>query len=115
MDINSSYFNTEKGSRQDDPIAAYLFILCVEMLGHKIRTDVKVKGITLVGNSEFKLCQFADDTVISLFGRALSLNATLDNIQNVSLSSGLRINKEKTKVFKIGQTQRNQMELLTRH
>jgi hypothetical protein len=98
----TSYFNIEKGARQGDPIAAYLFILCVEMLGHKIRTDVKVKGITL-GNFEFKLCQFADDTVIFLDGSALSLNATLDNIQNFSLLSGLRINKEKTK------------ELLTRH
>jgi hypothetical protein len=84
------------------------------MLDYTIRTNVNVKGITL-GNFEFKLCQFADDTVIFLDGSALSLNTTLDNIQNFSLLSGLRINKEKTKVFKIGQTQRNQIELLTRH
>ena len=33
------YFNIEKGARQGDPIAAYLFILCAELLGQAIRTD----------------------------------------------------------------------------
>ena len=32
----TSYFKIEKGARQGDPIAAYLFILCAELLGQKL-------------------------------------------------------------------------------
>ena len=57
------YINIEKGARQGDPIAAYLFILCAELLGHAIRTDTNITGIQ-IGNEEYRISQFADDTVI---------------------------------------------------
>jgi len=110
----TSYFNIEKGARQGDPIAPYLFILSVEMLGHKFRMDNTVKGI-IYGNIEYKISQFADDTIIFLDGTALSLNSSLDILHNFSLLSRLHINLEKTKVFKIGQLRNKAIEIQTRH
>lgn len=98
----TSYFNIEKGARQGDPIAAYLFILCAELLGHKFRTDTNIIGIN-IGDNEYKICQFADDTVIFLDGTQVSLDRSLDVLLHFSYISGLAINFQKTNVYKIGQ------------
>jgi hypothetical protein len=101
----SSYFSVEKGARQGDPIAAYIFILCAELLGHTIRRNNDISGIKL-GNEEYRICQFVDDTVIFLDGRISSIDKTIDILINFSYISGLTINQAKTIVFKIGKIQR---------
>ena len=95
------YFNIEKGARQGDPIAAYLFILCAELLGHAIRTDTNITGIQ-IGNEEYRISQFADETVIFLDGSETSIDKTIDILNNFSSISGLKINQSKTNVFNIG-------------
>ena len=110
----SSYFDVEKGARQGDPIAAYLFILCAELLGHAIRTNNDISGIKL-GNNEYRICQFADDTVIFLDGKTTSIDKTIDILTNFSYISGLTINQAKTNVFKIGQIRDKQDRLNTKH
>ena len=45
----SSRFNIARGCRQGDPIASYLFIICIEILAHRLRNDQSVKGFQ-VGN-----------------------------------------------------------------
>ena len=99
----TSYFNVEKGARQGDPIAAYLFILCVELLGHKVRTDINLIGIKIGHDNEYKICQFADDTVFFLDGSQVSLDRSLELLLQFSYISGLAINFHKTNVYKIGQ------------
>lgn len=90
----TSYFDIQKGARQGDPISAYLFILCAELLGHKIRIDDNLSGIK-IGDNMYKICQFADDTIMFLDGTQASLDKSLEILSNLSCISGLAINYEK--------------------
>ena len=63
----SSFFNTERGCKQGDPISKYLFILCAEILAIKIKNNKKIIGIK-INNKEFILTQYADDTSVILDG-----------------------------------------------
>ena len=40
----SDYFMVKRGCRQGDPISAYIFILCTEILNVKIRNEKKYHG-----------------------------------------------------------------------
>ena len=61
----SERFAINRGCRQGDPIAPYLFILSVELLAHKLRTDPSVKGFDF-GNFDHVLDLYADDLTIYL-------------------------------------------------
>ena len=54
------YFSLTRGTRQGDPLLAYLFILCVETLFIQIRENPDIKGIR-IGMEEIKLSAYADD------------------------------------------------------
>ena len=95
-----TFFKIEKGCKQGDPIAAYLFILCAQILTYLINQNDKIKGIN-IGN-EIKLCQFADDTTLILDGSDESLVASLNTIEIFGTYSGLKMNTSKTKLIWIG-------------
>ena len=75
--VMSNFINIEKGCRQGDPIALYLFIICAQILNLMLKYNQSVRGIK-VGNTEFRLTQFADDTTIILDGTGSSLVAALN-------------------------------------
>ncbi|PJE77966.1 hypothetical protein CI610_03105 [invertebrate metagenome] len=97
----SQFFNIGRGCRQGDPLSPYLFIMCVEILGILIRNDKDIKGIK-VGNKEFKLSQYADDTGLTLDGSDKALKKTLDLLTQYAKYSGLKPNIEKTKCIWFG-------------
>ena len=90
----TDFFKVERGCRQGDPISPYIFILCAEILSHKIRHNKNVKGITINGR-EHKISQFADDTSLLLDGTTESLNSALDILHEFAYYSGLKVNFEK--------------------
>ena len=97
----SEQFDIQRGCRQGDPIAPYLFILCAEILAILIKQNKNIKGIC-IENTEHKISQYADDTSLALDGSPQSLFAALDTIEYFSTFSGLRINSSKTKIVWIG-------------
>jgi hypothetical protein len=97
----SEQFDIQRGCRQGGPIAPYLFILCAEILAVLIKQNKDIKGI-YVKNTEHKISQYADDTLLALDGSPKSLFAALDTIEFFSSFSGLKVNTSKTKIVWIG-------------
>ena len=52
----SESFLIKRGCRQGDPIACYLFIICIEFLAHRLRNDADIEGFKFEGFSHLYLC-----------------------------------------------------------
>ena len=61
--VKSDFLKIERGCKQGDPIAPYLFILCGQIMCYMIKYNNNIKGI-FIGENEFKITQFADDTTL---------------------------------------------------
>ena len=66
----TKYFNLNRGARQGNPIAAYLFILVIEIFFIMLRSNKQIKKMCIL-NFKFLLAAYADDTTF------LSLTLTL--------------------------------------
>ena len=66
-----------------------------------IISNPDIVGI-VIGEKEFKLVQFADDTTLMLDGTLHSLQSALNTLEIFGSLSGLRMNKDKTKLIWIG-------------
>ena len=99
--ILSNPITIGRGCRQGDPIAPYLFLFGAEVLSLLIKTNPNIIEFAVNGQ-EFKLTQFADDTTLILDGTHHSLQSALNTIEIFGIFSGLKMNKEKTKVIWIG-------------
>ena len=97
----SNQCNIERGCRQGDPVAPYLFILCAEILAILIKQNKDIKGIT-IGNKEHKISQYADDTSLALDVTPKSLFSALETLDFFYKLTGLKVNSSKTKIVWIG-------------
>ena len=97
----SEKIQLSRGCRQGDPISPYLFVICAEVLSHVIRENKDIKGI-MIGDVESKLSQYADDTTLFLKDDKDTLRCVIDVLRWFDKISGLSINRDKTKVIKIG-------------
>ena len=97
----SKPINIERGCRQGDPIAAYLFLICAEVLYLFFQDNPDIKGIS-INNNNYKMTQFADDTTVFLDGTKDSLVAALNTLEIFGSLSGLKINMDKTKIVWLG-------------
>ena len=108
--FNSPPFPISRGCRQGDPIASYEFLLCAQILYLLIMQNKEIKGID-INQYEHKLTQFADDTTLIMDGSQDSLQASLNTLEIFGSISGLKINKDKTKIVWIGK-KRNSDDIL---
>ena len=61
----SNKFNIARGCRQGDPVASYLFILCLEILAQKLRLSHNIRGLK-IGNFRHLMEIYADDMTFFL-------------------------------------------------
>ena len=97
----SSRINIERGCRQGDPIAPYLFIICSQILTILIDQNKRIKGLEIM-DTEIKITQFADDPSIFLDGTEGSLRQALNILEIYGNYSGLKMNKDKSELVWIG-------------
>ena len=97
----SNFFEIKNGCRQGDPIAAYIFVLCAEILAIRIRNNKNIKGIQIDG-TPILLSQYADDTTLILDGRKDSLLHSIQELKSFEYISGLKMNVNKTQAVWFG-------------
>uniref|UniRef100_A0A8C7I3E1 Reverse transcriptase domain-containing protein n=1 Tax=Oncorhynchus kisutch TaxID=8019 RepID=A0A8C7I3E1_ONCKI len=83
-------------------LSALLYVLYIEPFVCAIRTNYNIKGIILPGGDMLKISHYADDTVLYLQDD-LSLKESVKVIDEFSVASGSKINKNKTEIKPLGQ------------
>ena len=96
----SKYFKLSRSIRQGCPISALLFLLVVEKLADKIRSDPNINGIE-INNEIFKLAMMADDITLINKDQESIINA-INIFKDFEKCSGLKLNLNKTEIIPIG-------------
>lgn len=91
MGGEQNYFKCQGESGK---VAGILFILCAEIFSTAVRSNPKIKGIKIAGDTH-KIIQFADDTVLTLLYEENTLQETYNLLQHFSIVSNLTINIKK--------------------
>ena len=97
----SEMFDILTGCKQGDPVSPLIFILAIEILCIRLRTDQKLKGYK-IDTLEIFLSLYADDCSIFLEHSAENLRYCVKIMDDFYLLSGLRMQLEKTQIIVIG-------------
>ncbi len=106
----SEMFRPSRGIRQGCPVSALLFILVAEIMSVNIYSNNAIKGIK-IDDTEFLISQLADDTTLFLDNIAC-LKAVFELLDEFHKHSGLKLNKSKTEIFYLGNTNHRPNDLL---
>ena len=104
--FSTGYFKLYRGVRQGDPLSPILFIITLETLLCKIRSDEDIKGIT-IDEHQFKMSAYADD-LTSFLNDEVSAANLFHLISNFSKCSGLTVNKRKCEAIWLGRNKDRQ-------
>ena len=86
--------------QQGEPVSAYLFILCLEILFMSIKNNKNIKGIKMFQNT-FLYTAYTDDSTFFLKDKN-SVKELLNTINYFSSFTGLKPNLSKCEVAGIG-------------
>lgn len=101
----AGYFQSKRGLRQGCSLSPYLFVLCMNVLSHKIDKAVKEKKFKFHPRCQVisltHLC-FADDLMVFVEGTKDSIEGALSVFEGFAKWSGLSISLEKSTVYMAG-------------
>lgn len=97
----SEFFPQESGIHQGCNSAPYYYLLCGQLVHNLFTNNPKIKGITIHGVEKL-LSQFADDTDLFFKYETITLNETLTTLSVVESNLGLKVNYDKTSVYRMG-------------
>jgi hypothetical protein len=93
----SSTFRLQRSVQQGCPLAPYLFLLTVDVLGQMLQhPECQVQGLRLPDNSTITNQMFADNTLLLLEGTRENLDRALNVITRFSAASGAKLNLHKS-------------------
>ena len=92
--FTSEYLKLKCGIRQGCPLSALLFLLTVEIFSKEVKRNPNIQGVK-IGNKIVKISQLADDT-ICITSDIISVQLVLNILYMFSLTSGLKLNYQKT-------------------
>ena len=106
----SDWFDIERGIKQGCCVSPLLFILVVEIMAIKIRSEQSISGIRIssgkYNSNPIKILQYCDDTTLTL-SSSNELTSAIKIIDNFSNIAGLKLNKTKSKGMWIGKEKDN--------
>ena len=100
----SEIFKNTRGIRQGCPLSALLFVLSVEIMASRIRSNNDIKGINIKldqRNHSIKISQLADDTTL-LCSSKQEVEFAMNEIEIFGSFSGLKLNRNKTEGIWVG-------------
>ena len=93
----SKTFQLQRSVRQGCPLAPYLFLLTVDVLGQMLQhPESNVKGLRLPDNSTITNQMFVDDTLLLLDGTPDNLDRAIAVIKKFGAASGAKLNLHKS-------------------
>ena len=93
----SKFFRLQRSVRQGCPVAPYLFLLTVDVLGQMLQHHAnQVKGLKLPDNTTITNQMFADDTLLFLDGTRDNMDRALTVINRFGAASGAKLNLHKS-------------------
>ena len=93
----SKTFKLQRSVRQGCPLAPYLFLLTVDVLGQMLQhPGCNVNGLRLPDNSSITNQMFADDTLLLLDGTPDNLDRAIAVINKFGAASGAKLNLHKS-------------------
>ena len=105
--VQSKTFRLQRSVRQGCPLAPYLFLLTVDVLGQMLQhPNCGVQGLQLPDNSTITNQMFADDTLLLLDGTKDNLDRALTIIERFGAASGTKLNLHKSVGIWLAPTER---------
>ncbi|KAL9668117.1 hypothetical protein QQ045_002492 [Rhodiola kirilowii] len=98
----TEFFTPQRGLRQGDPLSPYLFIICTEWLGHKLRVlheNRTLKGIRISRNAPvITHLFFADDSLLLFEATTATPSIIKDVLTEYEILAGQRVNYNKSEL-----------------